>query len=210
MCRKTFRNMRDRFMKIRKEYKPSGSAGGAPIEPAWPYYKQMLYLAPFMKHRTTKGNYTVIEQAPVLTESNELPIVEEEIEAFSLQSFSPCEVGPVQDAVFVPEPSAHECEDQKNIKRPGSSLDASHPSSSANSNKKAKRTQDHTELLLEVVQNTNEFISTAGMRSQPDEDDSFGQSVGKELKTLSPYKKSLAKMKIQQILHEIRWSVVEE
>ena len=70
-----------------------------------------------------------------------------------MQSFSPCEVGPEQDAVFAPEPSAHECADQKNIKRPGSSLEASHPSSSTDSNKKAKRTQDHTELLLEVVQN---------------------------------------------------------
>ena len=60
-----------------------------------------------------------------------------------------------------------------------------------------------------MVQNTNQFISKAGLSSQLDEDDLFGQSVGKELKTLSPYQKSLAKMKIQQILHEIRWSVVE-
>ena len=48
------------------------------------------------------------------------------------------------------------------------------------------------------------------MRSQSDEDDSLGQSVGKELNTLLPYKKSLAEMKIIKILHEIRWSVVEE
>ena len=55
----------------------------------------------------------------------------------------------------------------------------------------------------------NEVLSSAGKRSQPDEDDLFGQSVGKDLKTLSPYKKSLAKMKIQQILHEIRWAAEE-
>ena len=78
----------------------SGSAGGASIERSWPYYQQMLYPALFMKHRTMKGNYTVLDQALVFTQSSELTIVEEEIVAFSVESFSPCEVGPVQDAVF--------------------------------------------------------------------------------------------------------------
>ena len=28
-----FKNLRERFMKMRREYKPSGSAGGVPLEP---------------------------------------------------------------------------------------------------------------------------------------------------------------------------------
>ena len=59
---------------------------------------------------------------------------------------------------------------------------------------------------MEVVQNTNEFLSIAGKFSQPIENDLFGESVEKDIKTLSSYKKILAKMKIQQILHEIRWA----
>ena len=47
LARKTFKNLRDRFMKIRKEYRPSGSAGGEPIEPTWPFFKQLLFLSPF-------------------------------------------------------------------------------------------------------------------------------------------------------------------
>ena len=65
-------------MKIRKEYKPSSSAGGVPIEPKWTYYQQMLYLAPFMKHRSTRGNLAVEERAPLLTASNIATAIEEE------------------------------------------------------------------------------------------------------------------------------------
>ena len=211
IVRKTFKNMWGRFMKIRKEYKPSGSAGGVPIEPTWPYYKQMLYLAPFMKHRTTKGTFTVIEQATLSAESSEPPVVEDDNEVFKTNTMSHSEEELVDEAVFVPEASSsHECMPQQNIKRAESYVEVSSPSPSTSKSKKAKRNKDQSELLLEVVQNTNQCISKAGLSSQLDEDDLFGQSVGKDLKTLSPYQKSLAKMKIQQILHEIRWSVVEK
>ena len=51
-------------MRMKKEYKPSGSAGGVPIEPPWPYYKQLQFLSPFVKHRQTKGNFhTVAEES---------------------------------------------------------------------------------------------------------------------------------------------------
>ena len=46
-------------MKVRREYKPYGSAGVASIEPWWPYFKQLECLAPFTKDRKTKGNFTV-------------------------------------------------------------------------------------------------------------------------------------------------------
>eukprot|EP00795_Rhopilema_esculentum_P005765 gene5765-11044_t len=62
LARKTFKNLRDRFMKVRREYKPSGSAGGEPIEPTWPFFKQLLFLAPFMKHRETGGNFVLQER----------------------------------------------------------------------------------------------------------------------------------------------------
>ena len=180
-------------MKIRKEYKLSGSGGGVLIEPTWPYYKQMLFLAPF----------TIIEKAPSQTEASEVPMIEEEScsnsrsEAFDIDTSS----FEVQESSG----TSYDSTCHKNLKRSGSSLETSAPPSSKKMGKKLKRTQDNTELLMEVVQNTNEFLSTAGKRSLPDEDDLFGKSVGKELKKLSPFKKSLAKMKIQQMLHEIRW-----
>jgi len=46
---------------------------------------------------------------------------------------------------------------------------------------------------------------SAGNKQEPDADELFGQSVGKELKELTDYQKSLAKLRIQQVLHEIRW-----
>ena len=36
-------------MKIRQEYRLADGAGGEPIEPTWPFYKQLLFLSPFMK-----------------------------------------------------------------------------------------------------------------------------------------------------------------
>ena len=204
-------------MKIRKEYKPSGSAGGVPIEPKWPYYQQMLYLAPFMKHRSTRGNLAVEERAPLLTASNIATAIEEENfynatnEACDFDNISSFEVETVEESPKSPEAaSSYGTTLNRNLKRPGSSLETVSPSPSETSSKKMKRSQDNSQLLLEVVQNTNEFLSNVGKRSQADEDDLFGQSVGKELKTLSPYKKSLAKMKIQQILHEIRWAAEDK
>ena len=81
IARRMIKNMRDRFMKIRKEYKPSGSGGSVLIEPTWPYNERMLFLAPFMKHRTTRGNLSNIEKAPSQTEASEVTMIEEEVAA---------------------------------------------------------------------------------------------------------------------------------
>ena len=70
---------------------------------------------------------------------------------------------------------------------------ASHPFQSACNDRKTKCTQNQKELLFEVVQNTNEFISIAGMHSQSVEENSSSQSIRMELKVLSPYKKSFVK-----------------
>ena len=56
---------------------------------------------------------------------------------------------------------------------------------------------------MSVLENTNEFISSVSQGEQPDEDDLFGQRVGKQLKKLNAYQKSLAKLKIQLVLHEV-------
>ena len=77
--------------------------------------------------------------------------------------------------------------------------------------KKAKRSQKdkdsgETQYLMEMLQGTNEFISSVAKKGELDEDDLFGQSIAMELKTLSEYKKSLAKIKIQQAMHKMRFS----
>ena len=58
---------------------------------------------------------------------------------------------------------------------------------------------------MKVLQNTDEFLSSASQREHPDEDDLLGQSFGKQLKKFTPYQRSLAKLKIQLILHEFAW-----
>ena len=58
---------------------------------------------------------------------------------------------------------------------------------------------------MSVLENTNKFISSVSRREQPDEDDLFGQSVGKQLKKLNAYQRSLAKLNIQLVLHEVAW-----
>ena len=45
---------------MKKEYKRSGSAGGVSFEPSWPYYKQLQFLSPFVKHRQIKGNFHTV------------------------------------------------------------------------------------------------------------------------------------------------------
>eukprot|EP00795_Rhopilema_esculentum_P005645 gene5645-10873_t len=72
-----------------------------------------------------------------------------------------------------------------------------------------EKTPDNSQFLMKVIENTNQFISSASKREEPEEDDLYGQSIGKELKRLATYQKSLAKLKIQQVLHEVQWSTQE-
>ena len=41
---------------MRREYNPSGSGGGISIEPSWQFYKQLEFLAPFVKQWPTLCN----------------------------------------------------------------------------------------------------------------------------------------------------------
>lgn len=45
--------------------------------------------------------------------------------------------------------------------------------------------------------------------SKPDEDELFGQSIGATLKTMTPQQKSLAKVRIQQVMYETQYSSVQ-
>ena len=56
----------------------------------------------------------------------------------------------------------------------------------------------NNELLLQALKESNDF-------EEPDQDDLFWQSVGKQLKKLNEYQKSLAKINIQQVIHEVKW-----
>ena len=71
--------------------------------------------------------------------------------------------------------------------------------------KRATVKESDSEVLMSVLCSTSDFINTASKKGEADEDDLFGQSIGKELKKLTEYQKSLAKIKIQQVLHEVRW-----
>ena len=71
--------------------------------------------------------------------------------------------------------------------------------------KQPKKDTDSSEFLMKVLQNTDKFLSSTSQREQPDEDDLFGQSVGKHLKKLTPYHRSLAILKLQLVLHEVAW-----
>ena len=181
-------------MKVRREYKPSGSAGGASIEPSWPYFKQLEYLAPFTKHRKTKGNFLVDikpdegHQLETLNEAEFLNSVHES------ESILENEVQDTLDRIEIEKEDAAE---------PPSPFSESAVPKKA---KRSKKDSGETQYLMEVLQGTNEFISSVAKKGELDEDDLFGQSIDMELKKLSEYKKSLAKMKIQQAMHEVRFS----
>ena len=49
-------------MKVKREYKPSGSVGGISIEPSWPYYKHLEFLSPYIRHRDTQGNFHAVNE----------------------------------------------------------------------------------------------------------------------------------------------------
>eukprot|EP00795_Rhopilema_esculentum_P005769 gene5769-11048_t len=195
---------------MKKEYKPSGSAGGVPLEPSWPFSAQLQFLDPFLKHRPTTSNLQVTSYgfkrfSTTLQTTNEDSFVNlphDEIETLSsgLRQTS----SPDRHPIFSP------------ILSPTVSIDASiaapSPSSSIPANtvqtgksKKRRMGQEDTsnELPLQALKESNDFIAAACNRQEPDEDDLFGQSVGKQLKKLSEYQKSLAKIKIQQVIMKL-------
>ncbi len=222
-------------MRVRKEYKPSGSAGGVPIEPKWPYFKNLLYLAPFLLHRKTKGNLEVdlvpetpIEEASAATEgteyseTQELTTIAEDnfLESLAVPrkalagDIFPCQLQSPTTSFEQSRASSPYVESSSFV-RIDQSLGSPCPSESSAASsapKKPKRPRKDTEpddnqYLMKVLQGTNEFISSVSKKGELDEDDLFGQSIGKELKHLSDYQKSLAKVKIQQVLHEVRWNL---
>ena len=46
------------------------------------------------------------------------------------------------------------------------------------------------DFVMRVLKNTNEFISSASQKEELDEDDLFGQGVGKPLKNLNAYQQA--------------------
>ena len=79
------------------------------------------------------------------------------------------------------------------------------PSSSKAKSSKHPKADENTsiEFLMNVLRNTNQFISTPSQKGEMDEDELFGQSARKQLKCLGSYQKSLAKLNISQVLHEV-------
>jgi len=199
-------------MKMGREYKPSGSGGGVSKEPSWQFYKQLEFLAPFFKHRPTMGNLSKTtdnidpeETASETSESNRNADLE--------TMYAVCDDSQVMTAaVFPPVP----IEVDKLAMDDGECTSNSIESTTADNSfdvgpipkKRAKRVQekrDNMKAILTALESSNEFIMSAGNKQEPDADELFGQSVGKELKELTDYQKSLAKLRIQQVLHEIRW-----
>ena len=108
-----------------------------PIEPKWPYYQQMNYLAPFMKHRSTRSNFAVEERAPLPTASNVATTIEEESfyystnEACDVDNFSAFEVETVEESPKSPKAASfYSATVNRKSKRPGSSLETVSPSPS--------------------------------------------------------------------------------
>ena len=54
-----FKTLRDRYMKLNRQYK--SSAGVHSLEPKWPYFNLPQFLDPFVKHRKTMSNFEVQE-----------------------------------------------------------------------------------------------------------------------------------------------------
>ena len=84
-----------------------------------------------MKHRMTKGIFTIIEQATLSAESGEPPVIEDDNEVFRTNTMSLSEEELVDEAAFVPEAlSSRECMPQQNVKRAESCAEVSSTSPS--------------------------------------------------------------------------------
>ena len=192
-------------MRMRKEYKPSGSEAGVSIEPSWPYYKQLQYLAPFLKHRQTKGNFPEVIEENQSEANDQFQIITiEPMESASnftgaIETNRECTV---DSALSSPSSLVSE-----RVEMPSTETTPSLPGTSKSKRFRRPKADEDTssEFLMTVLRNTNQFISTASQKGEMDEDELFGQSVGKQLKCLGSYEKSLAKLKIQQVLHEVAW-----
>ena len=165
-------------MTMRIEYKPSGSGSGGSKEPLWQFYKQLEFLALFLKHRPTLGNLskttddlqvmTAAVFPPVPIEVDQLATDDGECTSNSIESTNAdnsLEVGPI-------------------------------------SKKRAKRNQEkgnNMTAILTALESSNEVIMSASNKQEPDADNRFGESIGKELKELTGYYKSHAKLRIQQL-----------
>lgn len=179
LLKRTFKNLRDRFTKMHKEYKQSGSVDGIPMEPGWPYFKYLHFLVPFMKRRhgnshteygdSSKYSFVSFVNTPK-TSANVMVVHENNMQT----QLSPCVPTSALNQTIIP----------------------------AKKSKLAKKQQGEikNEVLLETEIETNNK-STKHMEA--DADDLFGQSIGKQLKKFNEYQKSLAKLKIQQVLHEV-------
>ena len=198
-------------MKMRREYKPSGSGRGVSREPSWQFYKQLEFLAPFLKHRPTLRNLSQTadnidpeETASETCESNRNA---------DLETYAVCDDSQVMTAAVLPPVPI---EVNQLVMDDGECTSNSIESTTANNSfevgpihkKRDKRVQEkgnNMKAILTALESSNEFIMSAGNKQEPDADELFCQSVGKELKELTDYHKSLAKLRIQQVLQEIRW-----
>ena len=210
--KKVFKNLRDRFMKMRREYKPSGSGGGISIEPSWQFYKQLEFLAPFVKHRPTLCNLSqnVDNIDPEETTSE---TCESNGNADMETIFAACDDSQVMTAaVHPPVPTEADLLVMDGEECTNNSIESTPANNSFQAGpipkKRSKRTQEKGNniiAILNALESSNEFIMNASNKQEPDADEVFGKSIGKELKELTDYQKSLAKLRIQQVLHEIRW-----
>ena len=246
--KKVFKSLRDRFIKVRKEHKPSGSGGGVSEEPSWQFYRQLEFLTPFLRYKLTLGNLSDKTDSPVI--ANTVPeerasepcettrtagretiyAVYDDSQVMTAASAAVLPTVPAEVDVLVTDDG----ESTNNSSESGNNffelladsqqlfVTTNNSSESANNfrgannffqagpipKKKAKRVkekEDNMKAILNALENSNEFIMSASKKQEPDADDLFGQSIGKELKELTDYQKSLAKLRIQHVLHESRW-----
>ena len=69
--------MRDRYIKIWKEYKPSSSAGGVTIEHSWPFFKQLQFLEHFLRYESNKSVFKETAQQIFQSQPKMVTTVEE-------------------------------------------------------------------------------------------------------------------------------------
>ena len=163
---------------MHKEYKQSGSVDGIPMEPGWPYFKYLHFLVPFMKRR--HGN-THTEYG--------------DGSKYSFISF--VNTPKTSDVMVVHE---NNMQTQLSPQVPTSALNQTIVPAKKSKLGKKQQGEIKSEVLPETEMETNDK-STKNMEA--DADDLFGQSIGKQLKKFNEYQKSLAKLKIQQVLHEV-------
>ncbi|CAM4310221.1 unnamed protein product [Leuciscus chuanchicus] len=192
-CMKRWKNLRDKFVRLRKKLAPrSGDPGGKKV-PA--FYHFLSWLAPHVKHRETESNFETKEQTSPSSDSDSMPPTSSS-ESSSVSSQPPTSPVRAFSLSTQPPPVPAVCS-------PPSSILAESPVSRVGS--KRKRNQD--DWLIKQMTQLDERrmdLQEKLVQDTSDECSRFGQTVADLLRRVPEGRRADVMFNVHKMLYESR------